>query len=1186
MEAFSDDEFYEARDEISSTSGSDESLDEDFAPAAEISGRQEEPQRSARGPLGGRSSKPPRHNQPPPPEWLTESRFSVWQDGPKSIQERRRLLYERFGIFGRKDGRSEGLDNANASPDGAQIRVTRFGIREHLFPARKEVGRTWNSSAADIAPSDLPFSKKSNGSTSDRDINAGGAAGHSGSSDESNRLHYGESSKSGLKDFDPVTLGRSPSDSSALMVDFGDLEMGGARERSVNESPQFVPGIERLTQTSGAVLREGVMKGPSSSKPPTGSRSLSASKSAPSDLHNLVAKDFEKVSKNVTQSLAVDRRGAHPNTPIGPSTASSPIHVLAMSSREVQYPDGSVVASQAWALADGSILEPSNGQLSSNSLGEFVDAIQDIVGTTAIEFSDQYPSPSYDENSNDVALKIKDLDSGKEFIIKERGTGGDTKLRELDTGKELTLEEFESTLGLSPVMQEVRRRERQQNSLDDDDAAQGAQDSTASSKKKKKSLWVRTMKGVAKTVGGSSKSKSQQDLAKGQNEGSRGESGGEDREGSVGRDTRRENSFEKSSCKARSKRVSDDPPQSLRPRSPQRVKVQVYKKNFKDLSDLHMGQEIQAHQGAIWTMKFSLDGRYLASAGQDRVVHVREVLEHPFAKDQGARDGLEASAGKVDTAGAATPEHSQHSQEGSQGRRASLRGSVGKKSSAKKSSSAKLPKLFWLSEIAICSFKGHTEDVLDLSWSRTEFLLSSSMDKTVRLWHMSYSECLRVFTHNDFVTTIEFSPTDDRYFLSGSLDDKVRLWSIPDHQVVDWSDVREMVTAASYSPDGKRAVIGTYKGTCRFYNTAGQKLQLEGQIDVKSAQAKKSRGKKITGLQFVPGDSNKVLITSNDSRVRVYDGPELNLKFKGLRNLNSQISATFNRSGEYIISASEDSRIYLWNFGIQEFKGNRKDKPQSYEFFPSSNVSVAASWPGMDPQPVVGAAKEDQNEMDTSSSRQSTNDGPLRSPLRCSPRSSSSSRSNGSTHSESGLTSESVGECKSEQSVSFLLRNGLGRDVGDEEVTSKRIDANGSFQGQYDNVGRFHSTFKESSLREDGTRPEVSSPALSVSNDSPPLGLSSLRSPSPSFFPDVTTPKSSATWPEEKLPPLQDSVRSQGGSWSASSPSQDILSTELSPEGSTEGNATAVASWGLVIVTASLTGEIRTFQNYGYPIRL
>ena len=30
------------------------------------------------------------------------------------------------------------------------------------------------------------------------------------------------------------------------------------------------------------------------------------------------------------------------------------------------------------------------------------------------------------------------------------------------------------------------------------------------------------------------------------------------------------------------------------------------------------------------------------------------------------------------------------------------------------------PKLFWLSEKPMCSFRGHTEDILDLSWSRTQ----------------------------------------------------------------------------------------------------------------------------------------------------------------------------------------------------------------------------------------------------------------------------------------------------------------------------------------------------------------------------------------------------------------------------------------------------------------------------------
>ena len=42
-------------------------------------------------------------------------------------------------------------------------------------------------------------------------------------------------------------------------------------------------------------------------------------------------------------------------------------------------------------------------------------------------------------------------------------------------------------------------------------------------------------------------------------------------------------------------------------------------------------------------------------------------------------------------------------------------------------------------------YAGHEADVLDVAWSRSQFLLSASMDKTVRLWHISMDECLRVF---------------------------------------------------------------------------------------------------------------------------------------------------------------------------------------------------------------------------------------------------------------------------------------------------------------------------------------------------------------------------------------------------------------------------------------------------------
>jgi WD40 repeat protein len=35
--------------------------------------------------------------------------------------------------------------------------------------------------------------------------------------------------------------------------------------------------------------------------------------------------------------------------------------------------------------------------------------------------------------------------------------------------------------------------------------------------------------------------------------------------------------------------------------------------------------------------------------------------------------------------------------------------------------------------------------VVDLSWSPAHFLLSASVDCTVRLWHISVAECLRSF---------------------------------------------------------------------------------------------------------------------------------------------------------------------------------------------------------------------------------------------------------------------------------------------------------------------------------------------------------------------------------------------------------------------------------------------------------
>ncbi|TVU51147.1 hypothetical protein EJB05_02555, partial [Eragrostis curvula] len=380
--------------------------------------------------------------------------------------------------------------------------------------------------------------------------------------------------------------------------------------------------------------------------------------------------------------------------------------------------------------------------------------------------------------------------------------------------------------------------------------------------------------------------------------------------------------------------------------SSERLKVHQYGKSSKELTGLYMCQEIQAHEGSIWSIKFSADGRRLASAGEDHVVRVWQVVETSappgfLTQDGSAPPGAAAAA---DGSSAAAP----------------ALGQLSKKSVKGKSGRDTLPehlvvpdKVFALAEQPACVLEGHKDDVLDLTWSKSDQLLSSSMDKTVRLWDTESKVCLKTFTHNDYVTCIHFNPVDDRYFISGSLDAKVRLWSIPDRQVVDWTDLNEMVTAASYTPDGQGAIFGSHQGSCRLYKTTDCKLSQEAQIDIQTKK-RKSQAKKITGFQFSPGNSSDVLVTSADSQIRVFDGVTMVQKFRGYKNTSSQIAAAYTSDGRYAVCASEDSHVYLWRttrvapasgaMGIG-MKPKTWCTVRSYENFFCKDVSAAVPWP-------------------------------------------------------------------------------------------------------------------------------------------------------------------------------------------------------------------------------------------------
>ncbi|KAI8932117.1 hypothetical protein NX059_011002 [Plenodomus lindquistii] len=359
------------------------------------------------------------------------------------------------------------------------------------------------------------------------------------------------------------------------------------------------------------------------------------------------------------------------------------------------------------------------------------------------------------------------------------------------------------------------------------------------------------------------------------------------------------------------------------PHPPAYIKVRTKFKKDKEFDCVFLAQELRSGSGKatppavgmnpapqsgsaakhnpIWAVEFSKDGKYLAAGGQDRVVRLWAVLAS--SEERRSHEGHE---------------NDRHADQG-QGSRLSA-------------------PVF--QQKTVREYHGHTSTILDLSWSKNNFLLSSSMDKTVRLWHVSREENLCTFKHSDFVPSIQFHPTDDRFFLAGSLDAKLRLWSIPDKSVAYSTTVPDMITAVSFTPDGKTCIAGTLGGLCMFYDTEGLKWQ--AQLHVKSTRGQNAKGSKVTGIQatyWPPGSESgeiKLLVSSNDSRVRIYNYKDksLEMKFRGHENNCSQIRATFADSSGHIICGSEDRKAYIWSTTMPE---GEKRNQRPVEMFEAHN---------------------------------------------------------------------------------------------------------------------------------------------------------------------------------------------------------------------------------------------------------
>jgi len=186
------------------------------------------------------------------------------------------------------------------------------------------------------------------------------------------------------------------------------------------------------------------------------------------------------------------------------------------------------------------------------------------------------------------------------------------------------------------------------------------------------------------------------------------------------------------------------------------------------------------------------------------------------------------------------------------------------------------------------------------------------------MWHITKDQSLRQFQHQNWVTSIKFHPKDAGQFISGGGDGLLRMWNVMERRVVASASIasdNDMYTALCFSEDAKMIATGTYKGKCRIYEVNGKRIEKRAQIDVRNRRGRHSRGKRITGMHYLPGHQQLLLVTSNDSRIRLFQGLTEVWKFKGhSNNRGLPISASHSTRGDYIICGSDDGRVYVWAY--------------------------------------------------------------------------------------------------------------------------------------------------------------------------------------------------------------------------------------------------------------------------------
>jgi len=316
----------------------------------------------------------------------------------------------------------------------------------------------------------------------------------------------------------------------------------------------------------------------------------------------------------------------------------------------------------------------------------------------------------------------------------------------------------------------------------------------------------------------------------------------------------------------------------------------------KILNNINEQNQFNGHQGIIWNVSFSPEGKHIATSGNDGTVKLWNLSGQQLVK-------IKENQGTVWNV-SFSPEGKHLATAGNDGTAA----------------------LWSLSGEQLVKFKGHQGAVWSINFSPDgQKVATAGDDGNVALWNLSGKQLTKFKAHQRTVWSVGFSPDGQTVVTAG--DDgtlvnrfiTVRLWNLSGEQLTEFEVHQKQINHISFSPDGQLIATAAKDGTTKLWDLSGEEL---------GANFQGTQGA-IQSVSFSP-DGQYLATAGTNGTVKLWDiskfsknqlkpwirrfgrkQPILPIEeFKGHKGAIQSVS--FSPDGQYLTTAGNDGTVRVW----------------------------------------------------------------------------------------------------------------------------------------------------------------------------------------------------------------------------------------------------------------------------------